>query len=301
MNTTQTPVVSAITLAFGNACTKGQLNFACAIALEVAEKVLAADSKFKFSAYARTVEHESNGSITEKTVKNVGVVAKAFILKFAAHIATLGKDESDVLLFAKYVEEQVAPTTYKLTLDDLAAFCAGQPSLADKKAQLLTAAIAAEEARKAKQDEAQAEEKSTVDAQLEVAEKTAADAVAAQQKAEEEAATAAAAAAAAETAKKEAEQRGKELAEANQKQAAEAQAELERIQAAAAQAEADRKIAESFAIKVMVDAQGKPVIVVDKDISPEFLAAVAKELQAMSKAKKATIQTAMGQAFAKAA
>lgn len=296
MNTIQTPVVSAITLAFGAAATKGQLNFACAVAIEVADKFLADNSKFKFSEYARTVEHESQGNITERTVKNVGVTAKALILKYSAHIATLGKDEADVLMFAKYVEEQVAPTTYKLTLDDLNAFCAGTPSLADKKIALFEAAIAAEAARKDKEDKAQEEVKSTTDAALETAEKIAADASAAQKKAEEDAAKAQEASEKAEQEKAEAIKRGKELAEANQKLAAEQAEELARVKAAAQQAEEERKIQESFAIKVMVNDKGEPVIVVDKDISPAFLAEVAKQLKAMAKTKKDSIDTAFKKA-----
>jgi hypothetical protein len=301
MNTIQTPVVSAITLAFGNAVSKGQLNFAAAIAIEVRESFLDEKSKFKFSEYARKVEQASGGNISERTVKNCAVLAKALILKYAAAMVDYDQTEADVLAFSNFVAEQVAPTTYRTTLDDLVAFCAGTPSVADKRAQLLQAAVDAEAAKLAKQAEAQDQQQTNVDQQLQTVQKTAEDAVAAQAKAEQEAEEAKVAAAKAETEKQEAIKRGQAIAEAEQKKAVEAQEELARVKALADEAELARKEQESFVLKVGVNLDGTPNITVQQNPNPAFLEQVAKELKAMAKALRQQQSTAMGDAFKKAA
>lgn len=287
--------VSGLTLSFGAAATKGQLNLAASIAFETLP-MIAANPKFKFSVFARAVEEASDYSISARTVANCATLANQFQLSYGAKIGSYvgGHNKANVLDFAAFIAEQVKTTTYKLTLEDLIAFCKGDASAADKRAKAAEAMAAAAEALADTQAKAAAAELTAeVDSKLATAEKqkmdadnkaAAAEAAAAEEKQKAEKAAAD---------KLEADKRAASLAEDN------AKLEAEKIQAAAAaaeakaEAEAARKVAESFALRVGVKADGTPDIVVALNPSPAFLRQVAKELQAMAKSLEQNAAAAM--------
>ncbi len=277
--------VSALTLSFGAAATKGQLNFACSIAFETLP-MIAENPKFKFSVFARAVEEASGYSISAKTVANCATLANQLQLSYGQKIGSYagGHKKDNVLDFAAFIASAVASTTYKLTLEDLIAFCKSTPSAADKRKQAEDAAAAAAAAlADAKAKDAAAELTATVDAAVTDANKALEDAAAAVANAEKKAQEDAAAADKAAAAKLEADKRAASLAEDNAKLQQEADAAKVLAAAAAAETEAQRKIQESFAVQVTVNEDGSPNIVVCLNPSPKFLKEVARQLQAMAK------------------
>ncbi len=286
MSTQIKAAVSALTLSFGAAATKGQLNFAVSIAFETLP-LAAANPKFKFSQFARDVEEASGYSISAKTVANCATLANQFQVSYGKKIAEYvgGHRKDNVMDFAAFIAEQVKNTTYKLTLEDLIAFCKSTPSAADKRktaadaAAAVTAALADAAATAAAAELTAAADKQVADAQKLAAD--AADTVANAEKLAEEQQAALDKAAAD---KLEADKRAKSLAEDNAKLVAQAELDKANAAAAAAEAEAQRKVQESFAVSVGVNQDGSPNIVVALNPSPKFLKEVARQLNAMAKA-----------------
>jgi hypothetical protein len=278
--------VSALTLSFGNAATKGQLNFAASIAFETLP-MIAANPKFKFSVFAREVEEASGYTISARTVANCATLANQLQLSYGAKIGSYagGHRKDNVLDFAAFIAEQVKNTTYTLTLEDLIAFCKSTPSAADKRKAVVDAAAAAAAAlADVKAKEAEQALTAAADAAVTGATKLLADAAATVATAEEQAAAAAAATEKANQEKMEADKRAESLAAANAELQKQAELDKANAAAAAAEAEAARKVAESFAVQVTVNEDGSPNIVVALNPSPAFMREVAKQLTAMAKA-----------------
>jgi chromosome segregation ATPase len=271
--------------------------FAASIAFETLP-MIAANPKFKFAPFARQIEEASGFTISERTAKNASVTANQLQLKYAALIGSYenGHTEENVTAFVARISEEIKAAGFVLTLDDVNAFCKGEKSAAAKRAEAAAAAEAAAEALAKAKEAAAAAEKTRTDAELEQAKKQQADAEAAQKQAETAKAEAEAAAAKAEEAKAEAAKR----AEAIKAEAAKAEAEAAAAKAEAAKqkaaAEEARKVAESFAVSVQVNADGTPNIVVGLNPSADFLMAVSKELAKMAKALKAKQAEVMAEA-----
>ena len=146
--------ISAVTLAFGKAAVAGQLNLICAMSLEIAP-LIASNPKFRMAQYARDVEQASGYTIAFKTLENAGAVARKFNNKFGAQIGTYGDvSEANVLLFADFIREQVAKTTYNLTVMELSAWCDGKKSAADQRAEKAAAMLKEQADRMAAADAA---------------------------------------------------------------------------------------------------------------------------------------------------
>lgn len=291
MKTEQNAIVSAITLAYGAGATRSQLMFAASIAFETLP-MMAANPKFKMSAFARMVEEASNFSIDARSVANAGVLANQFHLKYGARIgaATDGLTEANIVDFCNFIQDQVANTTYRLTLADLVAFCKAEPSAQDKRVR---AEEAAKEAAAALADAKAAatlkQEQHATDNTLAIAEKAVTDAnatVANAAKAEQEAIDKAAKE---EAARKQAQEQAVIITQENEVLKAEQAAQAIELAAAQAEAEAARQHAESFAIMVKVNADGSPDVVFALNQSPEFLLAVGKMITEAGKAMKAKV------------
>lgn len=282
-----TPVVSALTLAFGAAVEVSQLNFAVSIAFETLAAVVAPKSKFKMSEFAREVEKASGFSLNWRTVANIGSVSKHLQDKFGPKIGsyTEGHTQEAVLAFSDFLRAELSKTTYTLTLDDIAAFCKGEKSRADKRKEAEELRRETEAAlAKAEADRQIAAAAQPVDAELAKAQKAKSDAEEATKKAEEATKAAEAKAAKAAADKLEADKRAASLAEDNRIKAEAAAAEKAAAEKAAADAEAARKQAESFAVRIGVTDKGHPDIVVALNPSPAFLEECAKQLKAMAAA-----------------
>lgn len=288
MKTEQNAIVSALTLAYGAAATRSQLMFATSIAFETLP-MMAANPKFKMSAFARMVEEASNHSIDARTVANAGVLANQFHLKYGARIGQCqdGMTEANIADFANFIADEVKNTTYRLTLADLVAFCKAEPSAQDKRVKAEeaakdAAAALADAKAAATLKESQAKEDATL-ALAEKAQKDAQDTIANAAKAEQEAIDKAAKE---EAAKKQAMQQAESLKEENELMRAEQAAKAIELEAMKAEQEAARQHADSFAIQVRVNADGSPDVVFALNQSPEFLAAVAKIIGDAAKALK---------------
>ena len=146
---------SSITLGFIALATKSQLAIAVSMAFEIKPQL--SDTKFKLSAYARNVALDSLDSISEKTATNYATIAKKLCQKFEAQIGRYNLAESDVLLFVRFLESEVASQGYTASLDDIGAYCDGKPSQKAKRLAAIAEAQAQAEREKAAEAKAQAE------------------------------------------------------------------------------------------------------------------------------------------------
>lgn len=280
--------VSKLTVSLGKIASRSQVAFAVSIAFETLP-MMAANPKFKMAEFAREVEKQSDFQIAERTVRNAGTLATALQLKYAEKIGSYvaGHCLDAVTDFTNVISEQAKAAGYVLTLEDVKAFCKGEKSAKALREEAKQAQEAASQAlEKAKQTALEAE-KTKAEADAEQAKAKQAEAEKLAEKAEQEKAEAEAKAQEAEAAKAEQAKR----AEAIQAEAAKAQEAAKQAEQAKAEAEAKaeeaRKVAESFAVRVGVNADGTPDIVVALNPNADFLLAVSKELAKMAKAIKA--------------
>lgn len=287
--------VSPIAIDFGRSVGMSQVSFAVAIAFDCLHS-FCNDAKFKFVTYARMIEKESNYTICEKTAANAGSTARKIAVRYAVQLAQYqgGLTSDNVTAFTLFLSTEAKTAGYVLTNNDINAFCSGEKSTAQRRADLeAVQALAAETMAKAALATSEAEQVAMLKAQEEASDKLLADSQATLAKVEADKAEADSKAQAAEQALKDSAARAKALESDNAKLAQLADVERIKNEALKAQAEEARKVAESVCIKVMVSASGAPMLELNTNMSPEFLREVAAQLYMQANALEAEQQAAL--------